>query len=346
MPSALGDDAMRAVAEDDGDAGAGQHAHLVAGTDAALHASQGEAPQQVVALGLQPGESTAGCTSTQAMTLYPGPGDPGAAFSHCRSSPRPGGRSTPCRPPGDHDAATAARRKQPPWRLDAAAALPPLSVQRTPSPCHCGNPRTPLSHTTERGPLGSSYPVVESLAKCFALCKQNLTKFRRDSGQSRGRSEGLRQRQADVLVAEEETGHGEWGTHGEHHPGPRSTAAAPTDEPDDRRHQGQRTPECRQLHLVRGCSLRSDRRHPRPAPPASPTPPARPLGIEAGVVVLVLAGGVVVGTVGRRGERGRSEAGQDDETLRRAVARIAGGEGELRCGAGVEDRGVRGEHDV
>jgi hypothetical protein len=31
--------------------------------------------------------------------------------------------------------------------------------------------------------MRSSYPVVRSLAKCFVLCKQNLTKFSRQSGE-------------------------------------------------------------------------------------------------------------------------------------------------------------------
>ncbi len=47
-----GHHSIGAVAQDDGDAGAAQHAHLVAGTHAAFHPPQRQAPQQIVAFRL------------------------------------------------------------------------------------------------------------------------------------------------------------------------------------------------------------------------------------------------------------------------------------------------------
>ena len=172
-----GCDAIGAVAQDDGNPGTAEHAHLVARSHASLHAPQRQSPQQVVALRLH---------ARARRRLDVDAGDDGGARTgrprsgvqrwrsrrrlRCpfeslslarRSCSRPGGGRGQGRC-GVETPLTAPSPK----RSTNAVTLP----LRHPAP--------PLSHTTERGPLCSSYPVVRSLAKWIAPCKQNLTKFR------------------------------------------------------------------------------------------------------------------------------------------------------------------------
>ncbi len=125
---------------------------------ATFHAPQRQSPQQVVAFQLH-------ARARRRLDVHAGDdgvaraGRPRAAFGDGGRGGCPVAvRVLVARPPVVLRPGGGSRAR-PVWRSDALDGPPPLSVQRTPSPCHCGTPHPP-------GPHHGAWPSVLKLPGC------------------------------------------------------------------------------------------------------------------------------------------------------------------------------------